>query len=903
MDRIQDPTATVDNQFREAGIGGVATRLRAEWLNGVQEELLHILEQAGITPSTANLTQVLQALRVIFPTKTELAASDGSDYIGYGAGTLTEALVGLASDIVGLGDDIQSGLTGGAPVYADTTSGLAGTTEGDYFNVPSGTEWELLILYRHDSGPVATEVGRTPSSELVKETETRVGSLSFLTNVPWLDSKVIERDGTTQSDWNYAGQPHRLALARAIKQIYIEDADETKEYVISQFGIDHPTDLDRIIIAEDGVQFATNGVANVTKNPDGLTEVVLDADSAGKATVWVDYNELSGLSGHLTTGTDSPLVIGKHANYLAQKQAYATDAVLQSTSPEVLKLKNELGDIPWLADEAYSRTGTGSDGWNYPARPHRIMAARAIKGVYLHNADHSKTYVVSQFNNNNPTHKDRIIIADTGGGLFADTGAVYITKNPDDVTEVVISDNGTLKAVLWIDYREITAETVLTTGTDGPFIIDNAAHQIVNARLQALETDMNSMSPQRRVLELELGPISWLDPAMLDRTGTSSSDWYYVSRKFREVARAIKSISLDGVDETKKYVISNFSIDHPSDLDRIIIATTEGDVFATNNASEVAINPGGVTEVVLDASGTGTARLWIDYRELDGLTGTLASGTDNPLQIALPAAHSVVDERLRALEAQVPDVSDYGKIAFIGDSITEFGDYPERVASIIGATALKFGFGGCRMGRHDTTGAGVYKDWMCMYRLADMIASGDFSDLIQAADDLYAYNGDDNRAQAQAMADTDWSTVETMVVFYGTNDWTGDNIAVGAQGDADGTTYIGAINYSVDKIQTAYPKMNILFLAPLWRARQSSGDGLDADTNPNEQGEYLIEYVDACVTTAAENKLPALDLYRESGINKYNHTTLLGDGLHPVQGVGYQRVAERVGAFIRRTLA
>lgn len=169
MDRINDPTATVDRKFQEASAGGVATKVRAIWLNGIQEELIHILEQAGITPSSATLTQVLQALKAIFPTQAALAASDGSDYIGYGSGTLTEALVGIASDIAGLDGDITSGLTGGAPVYADTAAGIAATAEGDYFNVPSAEEGELLILYRHDAGPVATEIGRTPSSAVINE--------------------------------------------------------------------------------------------------------------------------------------------------------------------------------------------------------------------------------------------------------------------------------------------------------------------------------------------------------------------------------------------------------------------------------------------------------------------------------------------------------------------------------------------------------------------------------------------------------------------------------------------------------------------------------------------------------------------------------------------------------------
>lgn len=50
-------------------------------------------------------------------------------------------------------------------IYDDTTDGLAGTSEGDYFYVPSAEDGELLILYLHDTGSVATEIGRTLSSD------------------------------------------------------------------------------------------------------------------------------------------------------------------------------------------------------------------------------------------------------------------------------------------------------------------------------------------------------------------------------------------------------------------------------------------------------------------------------------------------------------------------------------------------------------------------------------------------------------------------------------------------------------------------------------------------------------------------------------------------------------------
>lgn len=52
-------------------------------------------------------------------------------------------------------------------IYDDTTDGLGGTAEGDYFWVPSAVNGELLILYLHDTGGVATPIGTSPSSEAI----------------------------------------------------------------------------------------------------------------------------------------------------------------------------------------------------------------------------------------------------------------------------------------------------------------------------------------------------------------------------------------------------------------------------------------------------------------------------------------------------------------------------------------------------------------------------------------------------------------------------------------------------------------------------------------------------------------------------------------------------------------
>lgn len=91
-----------------------------------------------------------------------------------------------------------------AGVYFETAAGISGTTNGEYFSVPSSDSDEYLILYRNDVG-VATEIKRYTSSGITSQTVnkakafplkqmTRGGqtsAASTLFNKMLLDIKVI----------------------------------------------------------------------------------------------------------------------------------------------------------------------------------------------------------------------------------------------------------------------------------------------------------------------------------------------------------------------------------------------------------------------------------------------------------------------------------------------------------------------------------------------------------------------------------------------------------------------------------------------------------------------------------------------------------------------------------------
>src|SRR5690349_11947222 len=65
-------------------LGQAATRVSADWLNAVQEELLAVMAAAGVTPSKTTRNQVLTSLEKLFRQKltgnlTLYVAQSGSD--------------------------------------------------------------------------------------------------------------------------------------------------------------------------------------------------------------------------------------------------------------------------------------------------------------------------------------------------------------------------------------------------------------------------------------------------------------------------------------------------------------------------------------------------------------------------------------------------------------------------------------------------------------------------------------------------------------------------------------------------------------------------------------------------------------------------------------------------------
>jgi lysophospholipase L1-like esterase len=225
----------------------------------------------------------------------------------------------------------------------------------------------------------------------------------------------------------------------------------------------------------------------------------------------------------------------------------------------------------------------------------------------------------------------------------------------------------------------------------------------------------------------------------------------------------------------------------------------------------------------------------------------------------------------------------------LGDSITEFGNYPETIAKRTGMKVYNCGFGGTRMAIH----SGNY-DKFSMSVLSEAIASGVWTEQ-DTANATLAF------ANYETLKNIDWNTIDYITIAYGTNDWAGTistgSVPLGTSSDTTRDTLNGAIPIIIENILTAYPHIKIAFITPIWRSRISPGDGLESDANPNRNGEFLIDFADAIIERANANHVTALDNYRNSNINKFTELTYISDGVHPTQA-GYDLLGNRISSFL-----
>lgn len=232
-------------------------------------------------------------------------------------------------------------------------------------------------------------------------------------------------------------------------------------------------------------------------------------------------------------------------------------------------------------------------------------------------------------------------------------------------------------------------------------------------------------------------------------------------------------------------------------------------------------------------------------------------------------------------------------IVNMGDSIFGNSRPPKDVSTVIaalsGATVYNCAFGGCRMAKHSG-----HWDAFSMYHLADAIATGDWS----LQDD--ALNYDDRTSYAEQplalLKSLNFDDVDIITINYCINDFNGGNVVDGDGTDEfDTDTYLGALRYSVKKINEKYPHINIVIMSATWSFRMDDTGAYTTDSDSTIKNDMTLkQYLTKQKEEAEKLHLPYIDLYN-IGINKYNRGYFFpaNDGSHQ-NANGRLRIAEKI---------
>lgn len=233
------------------------------------------------------------------------------------------------------------------------------------------------------------------------------------------------------------------------------------------------------------------------------------------------------------------------------------------------------------------------------------------------------------------------------------------------------------------------------------------------------------------------------------------------------------------------------------------------------------------------------------------------------------------------------------EIACFGDSI--FGMYRDETSVVsyieknINANTYNLGFGGCRMSVHPTSGYAEF----CMWALALAVSENNFELQESAA----ASGSDYFSSQLELLKSIDFNAIDTVLIHYGTNDFTA-NINLDNESDLyDYNTVCGALRYSVNKLLLAYPHLNIIVSLPTYRFWTVDDEYISSNNYTNSLGKTLIDYVNALLETAKSLNCQVIDNYYNNCINDFNASTFLEDGVHHNQ-LGRQRLGEYIAKCI-----
>ena len=154
-------------------------------------------------------------------------------------------------------------------------------------------------------------------------------------------------------------------------------------------------------------------------------------------------------------------------------------------------------------------------------------------------------------------------------------------------------------------------------------------------------------------------------------------------------------------------------------------------------------------------------------------------------------------------------------------------------------------------------------------------------------DEILAERSVVTQVSLDTMEDADY-----VIIMAGTHDWDSSKADIGTTTSISDTTFKGSLNVCVRNILNKNASTKILLLSPFFRSRVKVGDNKNSDDYMRNDY-WLNDFAIAMKEVAEYNHLPYIDLYGTSGINKFNSTAYLKDGLY-LNDAGHELIADKI---------
>ena len=132
--------------------------------------------------------------------------------------------------------------------------------------------------------------------------------------------------------------------------------------------------------------------------------------------------------------------------------------------------------------------------------------------------------------------------------------------------------------------------------------------------------------------------------------------------------------------------------------------------------------------------------------------------------------------------------------------------------------------------------------------------------------------------------DTIPEDTDVVTIFGGTNDW-GNHAELGTLESTETSTFYGAYKHILEWLAINRPNTKVITMTPLKRYYKGSTTiWKNAQTEPNNKGNVLGDFVRAVKEVSDLYSVPCVDLHNDSGLNPVLdivRTKFMGDGLHP----------------------